>query len=215
MKLFYGGYSTYHLDERYYFISTSHNAFSYFLYIFSISLNPLRPINYGMDCPDSGSVPRSGSDTNVVTSDNGDPVKMTSADTNSGFEVEVAPSLEHHHDWLSESGMSEETPLFSGSDKRSPSSRVPVPEDKMRRVWLVFYMLGMTTLLPWNFFIAVNDYWNFKFRDIEHNATHTQLQKEFTSYLGRQKKNTAKLNLLVPLPFQRYLQIYPMLSLLS
>jgi equilibrative nucleoside transporter 1/2/3 len=29
-------------------------------------------------------------------------------------------------------------------------------------VWLVFYLLGMTTLLPWNFFIAVNDYWNFK-----------------------------------------------------
>ena len=23
-------------------------------------------------------------------------------------------------------------------------------------------MLGMTTLLPWNFFIAVNDYWNYK-----------------------------------------------------
>ena len=150
-------------------------------HIFSISLNPLRPINYGMDCPDSGSVPRSEVD-NVVTCDNGDPVKMT-VDTNSGFEVEGAPAPEPH-DWLSESGMSEETPLFSGSDKRSASSQVPAPEDKMRRVWLVFYMLGMTTLLPWNFFIAVNDYWNFKFRDIEHNATHTQLQKEFTSYLG-------------------------------
>ena len=150
-------------------------------YIFSISLNPLRPINYGMDCPDSGSVPRSEVD-NFVTCDNGDPVKMT-VDTNSGFEVEVAPAPEPH-DWLSESGMSEETPLFSESDKRSTISQVSAPEDKMRRVWLVFYMLGMTTLLPWNFFIAVNDYWNFKFRDIEHNATHTQLQKEFTSYLG-------------------------------
>ena len=31
-----------------------------------------------------------------------------------------------------------------------------------RLVWLVFYLLGMTTLLPWNFFIAVNDYWNYK-----------------------------------------------------
>lgn len=46
-------------------------------------------------------------------------------------------------------------------------------------------MLGMTTLLPWNFFIAVNDYWNYKFRDVENNGTsHTQLQKEFTSYLA-------------------------------
>lgn len=43
----------------------------------------------------------------------------------------------------------------------------------------------MTTLLPWNFFIAVNDYWNYKFRDVENNATsHTKLQKEFTSYLA-------------------------------
>jgi len=45
-------------------------------------------------------------------------------------------------------------------------------------------MLGMTTLLPWNFFISVNDYWNFKFRDPTGNATHTKLQKEFTSYLA-------------------------------
>merc|ERR1719232_1915526 len=106
------------------------------------------------------------------------------ADNTSGFEVEVVSATDPH-DWLSESGMTEETPLFSGSDKRSESARRPVPEDRMRRVWLVFYMLGMTTLLPWNFFIAVNDYWNFKFRDVVNNSTnHTVLQKEFTSYLA-------------------------------
>ena len=121
-------------------------------------------------------------DSDMLTTRDGDKVRM--ADNTSGFEVEVVSATDPH-DWLSESGMSEETPLFSGSDKRSESARRPVPEDRMRRVWLVFYMLGMTTLLPWNFFIAVNDYWNFKFRDIEHNATHTQLQKEFTSYLGK------------------------------
>ena len=122
----------------------------------------------------------------MITTRDGDKVKM--ADNTSGFEVEVVSAADHH-DWLSESGMSEETPLFSGSDKRSESARPAVPKDKMRRVWLVFYMLGMTTLLPWNFFIAVNDYWNFKFRDIEHNATHTKLQKEFTSYLGREENS--------------------------
>ena len=31
-----------------------------------------------------------------------------------------------------------------------------------RFCWIVFYLLGMTTLLPWNFFISVNDYWNYK-----------------------------------------------------
>ena len=46
------------------------------------------------------------------------------------------------------------------------------PPDCYRLVWLVFYMLGMTTLLPWNFFIAVNDYWNFKFRDVTNQERH-------------------------------------------
>ena len=109
------------------------------------------------------------------------------SDNISGFEVEVPGG---HHDWVSESGISEETPLFSGSGSvKSPTPRPGsggsgAPADRYRQVWVVFYMLGMTTLLPWNFFIAVNDYWNYKFRDVAHNSSHTQLQKEFTSYLG-------------------------------
>ena len=45
-----------------------------------------------------------------------------------------------------------------------------------RVVWLVFYMLGMTTLLPWNFFIAVNDYWNFKVGKVYDEPRHRMLQ---------------------------------------
>merc|ERR1719391_153494 len=104
---------------------------------------------------------------------------MRLPDNTSDFEVEYPGSGQHHHEWVSESGLSEETPLFT---EKSPNRREP--EDKYKKVWLVFYMLGMTTLLPWNFFISVNDYWNFKFRDTEQNSTHTKLQKEFTSYLA-------------------------------
>lgn len=177
MKLFYGGYSTYHLDERY-INKFSYNTFTSH-YAFSISLNPLRP---GQNCLQSGLDSRSRS-VKIKTSDVDHVKKMDNAN---GFEVDSV-ELAPEHDWLSESGMSEETPLFSGSDKSTSSHRLE-PKDKMRRVWLVFYMLGMTTLLPWNFFIAVNDYWNFKFRDIVNNTTHTQLQKEFTSYLGKKKQ---------------------------
>ena len=91
-------------------------------------------------------------------------------------DFEVEPS------WISEQGASETSPLFPPSRGQSPKLRAP--KDPYRIVWLVFYMLGMTTLLPWNFFISVNDYWNFKFRDTEQNSTHTKLQKEFTSYLA-------------------------------
>ena len=95
-------------------------------------------------------------------------------DPDSDFEVE--PS------WISEHGASETSPLFPPSQGASPKPRAP--KDSYHIVWVVFYMLGMTTLLPWNFFISVNDYWNFKFRDTEQNSTHTKLQKEFTSYLA-------------------------------
>jgi len=80
----------------------------------------------------------------------------------------------------------ENTPLFETKERRNGHRTTQIePKDKFLVVWLVFYMLGMTTLLPWNFFIAVNDYWHFKFRDVDSNSTTpTKLQKEFTSYLS-------------------------------
>jgi len=38
------------------------------------------------------------------------------------------------------------------------------PEDKHKLVYVVFVLLGVGTLLPWNFFISVSAYWNFKYR---------------------------------------------------
>ncbi|XP_033610781.1 equilibrative nucleoside transporter 1 isoform X2 [Cryptotermes secundus] len=54
--------------------------------------------------------------------------------------------------------------------------------------YLIFYLLGMTTLLPWNFFITADDYWMFKFRDVTANVSdksnRTELQAGFTAYLS-------------------------------
>jgi len=41
------------------------------------------------------------------------------------------------------------------------------PVDKFSMVYIIFYWLGIGTLLPWNMFITVVAYWNFKFRTIE------------------------------------------------
>jgi len=38
------------------------------------------------------------------------------------------------------------------------------PVDKFRLVYIIFYWLGIGTLLPWNMFISVVGYWNHKFR---------------------------------------------------
>ena len=51
-------------------------------------------------------------------------------------------------------------------------------------------LVGMTTLLPWNFFISLTNFWDYKFRDMNEtfisskNGSKTELQKEFTSYLS-------------------------------
>ncbi|KAB0799599.1 hypothetical protein PPYR_07479 [Photinus pyralis] len=65
------------------------------------------------------------------------------------------------------------------------------PRDKYNIVFFIFYLLGMTTLLPWNFFITANDYWMYKFRDPKSQLNffspppkRTPLQASFTSYLS-------------------------------
>lgn len=63
--------------------------------------------------------------------------------------------------------------------------------------YIVFYVLGINTLIPWSFFITADDYWMYKFREIHENSsksinyTHVQnlekrtdLQASFTSYLS-------------------------------
>jgi hypothetical protein len=47
----------------------------------------------------------------------------------------------------------------------------------------VFYLLGMTTLLPWNFFIAVNDYWNYKVLGVRHLTITLNMNKKFVDCL--------------------------------
>ncbi|ENN80674.1 hypothetical protein YQE_02908, partial [Dendroctonus ponderosae] len=64
------------------------------------------------------------------------------------------------------------------------------PRDKFYTVFVIFYILGVVTLLPWNFYVTANDYWMYKFRDtrIHNNSVtgsqlmnKTTLQAEFTS----------------------------------
>lgn len=41
------------------------------------------------------------------------------------------------------------------------------PIDKYKLVYIIFYWLGIGTLLPWNMFISVFAYWEYKFRTVE------------------------------------------------
>ncbi|XP_069704264.1 equilibrative nucleoside transporter 3 [Periplaneta americana] len=70
-----------------------------------------------------------------------------------------------------------------------PLFKLREPSDRYNLAYLIFYLLGMTTLLPWNFFITADDYWMFKFRDVSGNNSEqdnrrTELQAGFTAYLS-------------------------------
>lgn len=36
------------------------------------------------------------------------------------------------------------------------------PEDSYRLVYFIFFLMGIGSLLPWNFFITARDYWRYK-----------------------------------------------------
>lgn len=45
------------------------------------------------------------------------------------------------------------------------------PDDRFSFNYLVFYFLGMTSILPWNFILMAEEYWLHKFRNVSANAS--------------------------------------------
>lgn len=84
------------------------------------------------------------------------------------------------------------------NDNESEKSRnVEHPKDSYNFVYVAFFFLGLSTLLPWNFFISINQFWDYRFRDVNStnfiyfisggnssDGNQTELQKQFTSYLS-------------------------------
>ena len=101
--------------------------------------------------------------------------KMTLEDDFEGSLTENDPSI------------NETSPLLENEFSEGP--RNP-PKDDYHKVYVVFFLLGMGTLLPWNFFISLNSFWDYKFRNVSaDNLTligeeKTDLQKQFASMLA-------------------------------
>ncbi|NWI10689.1 S29A3 protein, partial [Crypturellus soui] len=57
----------------------------------------------------------------------------------------------------------EEEPLLEepSPDARSP----PKPDDRLNGAYIIFFILGIGSLLPWNFFITAKQYWAFKLQN--------------------------------------------------
>ena len=67
------------------------------------------------------------------------------------------------------------------------------PQDRYNFIYCIFFLMGLSTLLPWNFFISLTGFWDYRFRNVsaesyvmrlEDEAPKTELQNQFTSYLA-------------------------------
>jgi equilibrative nucleoside transporter 1/2/3 len=61
-----------------------------------------------------------------------------------------------------------------------------IPKDKCYATYILFYALGVVTLITSNFFTTATDYWMYKFRDPAsfqdyNDGNKTSMQAEFTS----------------------------------
>ncbi|XP_012881117.1 PREDICTED: equilibrative nucleoside transporter 3 isoform X3 [Dipodomys ordii] len=66
---------------------------------------------------------------------------------------------------------------------------LPRPEDHFNGTYLIFFSLGIGSLLPWNFFITAKEYWAFKFRNSSSLTSGKDLEDSdilnyFESYLA-------------------------------
>ncbi|XP_068211138.1 equilibrative nucleoside transporter 1-like [Palaemon carinicauda] len=61
---------------------------------------------------------------------------------------------------------SDDAMLYSVREDRIPLISRAVPSQQGSTVYVCFLFLGLATLLPWNFFITAQTYWEYKFRNV-------------------------------------------------
>ncbi|XP_045147624.1 equilibrative nucleoside transporter 3 [Echinops telfairi] len=71
----------------------------------------------------------------------------------------------------------------------SRPARLQRPEDRFNGTYIIFFSLGMGSLLPWNFFVTAKEYWIFKLRNSSSPTPHedtvgSDILNYFESYLA-------------------------------
>lgn len=120
-------------------------------------------------------------------------VKMPSTDISSEEDSDYNSSIDEENRLFPSPGnATESTALLTTADpdQQHPLADQEPPSDKYWCVYGIFFLMGMSTLLPWNFFISLNNFWDYKFREVSNSSltvtdrNQTELQKEFASYLS-------------------------------
>ncbi|VDL61032.1 unnamed protein product [Hymenolepis diminuta] len=117
--------------------------------------------------------------------------------------------------------MTEDKPVMSESAKLGNEAGYPnsPPRDSFRLTFIIFYFIGIGTLLPWNFFITANQYFQYQLRnqsltdDVDPLLPQyrTELQKVFSTYLTISSMVPATLGNFLNLLIKDWLPVYPRL----
>lgn len=84
----------------------------------------------------------------------------------------------HGDDQVSADEESEDqTPCALLLPKHSPGPLAVqyIPEDSYSFVYIIFFLMGIGSLLPWNFFITAKHYWLYKLSNNSHDGDADQL----------------------------------------
>ncbi|MEQ2240485.1 hypothetical protein ILYODFUR_015457, partial [Ilyodon furcidens] len=82
------------------------------------------------------------------------------------------------------------------SDKLKTMTAINAPQDKYHAVWIIFFILGLGTLLPWNFFMTATIYFTDRLKDPSMNHTNGTLAR---TVLESKFNNVMTLCAMVPL----------------
>ncbi|XP_040891961.1 equilibrative nucleoside transporter 1-like [Toxotes jaculatrix] len=79
---------------------------------------------------------------------------------------------------------------------------ISAPKDKFFGVWLIFFLLGLGTLLPWNFFMTATMYFTSRLKDpslVDSSANQTEAAGEYRGVLEAKFNNVMTLCAMLPL----------------
>ncbi|XP_041802971.1 equilibrative nucleoside transporter 3 [Chelmon rostratus] len=100
------------------------------------------------------------------------------------------PTAHDNHQVSEDEDTEDQSPAASLLPKQSsvPLAVHYSPEDSYCLVYLIFFLMGIGSLLPWNFFITAKHYWHYKLSNNTHGGSggeqRSDLSDYFESYLA-------------------------------
>lgn len=110
------------------------------------------------------------------------------ASMNSSYIPSVVSSMSDKERSDAEVTVDDTAPLISRQQPVGPLATRHSPEDSYNLVYIIFFLMGIGSLLPWNVFITAKHYWLYKLSNSSSPAgqeeSHNDLSDYFESYIA-------------------------------